>query len=70
MQYSKLKVEKPPKNRARLLRLNSMDPLAMAERGAGAEPGAETGMAEGAAGAKASDESDMAVFRKGSESSS
>ncbi len=36
MQYSKLKVEKPPKNRARLLRLNSAVPLAMAERGAGA----------------------------------
>src|SRR5450830_1312393 len=48
MQYSKLKVEKPPKNRARLLRLNSMDPLAMAERGAGA--GAETGMADGQRG--------------------
>ena len=64
MQYSKLKVEKPPKNRARLLRLNSMDPLAIAVRGAGAE----TGMADGAAGAKASDESDMAVFQKRSES--
>ena len=36
MQYSKLKVEKPPKNRARLLRLNSMEPLAIAERGTGA----------------------------------
>ena len=29
MQYSRLKVEKPPKNSARLLRLNAAVPLAM-----------------------------------------